>query len=132
MSIPSFQRVQESGKAVRSGMRQVHELTIANTDDTSNAVDLLGEVPVGIIIKDAWTAADIVVEVSFDGDDFYPVVDHEGNLVVAAAEEDVYIALPVQMLLGSRYVRLVSVDQSDATVEVPQGAAREILLITMP
>ena len=133
MTSPTYRRVVESGKPVKTAMRQVYDLTILNTQDTSDAVDLHGEVPVGLIVNDDWTAASLVAEVSFNGSDFFPVYDHEGNLIVIEVDDhDQYIALPTQYFLGSRWFRLVSVDESDPSTDEPQLANRLITLVTVP
>lgn len=133
MPSPTYQRVLESGKPVKTAMRQLYNLTIENTEDTSDAVDLHGEVPVGLIVNDDWTSASLVVEVSFNGSDFFPVYDHEGNLIVVEVPDpDVYIALPTQYFLGSRWLRLVSVDEADPTTDEPQLAERTVTLVTVP
>lgn len=133
MSVPTYLNAQESGKPVRSGMRQLRDVTIPATDAISSSIDLRGETPVGIIMSAAWTEASIALEVSFNNIDFFQVYDMAGDPVIAVSPTvDTYIALPVAHLLGTRWLRLVSVDVVDNAADEDQAAIRVLTVVSLP
>lgn len=98
-------------------------LTIAAGTSLSNAVNLVGRSVLRLNIGAAWTAADMTVQVSFDGATFSDLYDEYGNVytVRAAASRSIYVA--PGPLLGVASLKLRS---GTPTTAVNQTAAATI------
>ncbi|MGE4426038.1 MAG: hypothetical protein AB7G37_06280 [Solirubrobacteraceae bacterium] len=106
-----------------------HNVTIAQDGDTSTPVDVWGQRVVGIAMSAAWTAGNITFEASWNPDAGTPVwgavVDTDGGPVtVTAPAAGEWVMIPIDLLAGVRYLRLVS--------SVSQEAARTLVVVTRP
>jgi hypothetical protein len=82
---------------------------------------------VGIIMPDAWTAADLSFQVSMDGVRWVSLYDAYGgriNLVTPGVSR--YITLSPSDFAGPRHIRVVS---GSPAMPVVQAAARDVVLV---
>ncbi len=113
------------------------QLTIANNAAVTGALQLqFGERIVAVETPSAWTAADIVVQVSRDGTTFVDLKDITGTLlrltsIAVGAAELRTIANDITALdlpLGPNQVKLRSCNTASAA-DVNQGAARTLWVL---
>ena len=107
--------------------RTEHTVTIANGAALSNAVNLRGEVLVGLRMPAVWTAAGITFQVSMDNvtyQDLYAAGGGEVALTVVAAHQ---VALDPDGYAGARWVKVRS---GTGAVPVNQGAERVFSIIS--
>lgn len=134
MSDPTYVKQHRRGQVVSSAYREFYSLSIAAGASATEAVDLRGEMPVGVVVtSDAWTEAGIGFSTSQSPDGpFYPVCDDAGNMyVIAISDEKTMVALRPANLLMCRYLKLNSTDPEDGSA-VAQEQARTIQLVTLP
>lgn len=87
----------------------LREVTIAAAETQSGGAHIDGATLVGVLIPGDWTAADLAVQVSFDGDTWYPTRDAAGTaLELTGLVAGSYVVLPAGALNGIEHVRLVS------------------------
>ena len=99
---------------------------IANGAALSQALNLCGQVAVGIVMPAAWTTADLSFQTSHDGVTFVPLWGANGSQVQAKAAVSIQIALNPADMAGVRYLKI----QSGVAAAVNQGAARALTVIT--
>ena len=107
--------------------RTEHAVTIANAAALSNAVNLRGEVLVGVRMPAAWTAAGITFQVSMDNVTYlnaYAAGGGEVALVVVAAH---HVALDPNGYAGFRWIKVRS---GTGAVPVNQLAERVFSVIS--
>lgn len=102
-------------------------VTIANGASISGAADLSGTSFVGYVMPSSWTAADITLQGSVDGNNFFNLYDQFGNEVRHVSAASRFIALNPAELACVRHLKLRSGTSSSA---VNQGAERIITLVT--
>ena len=108
---------------------QVENATIANGASQSQAIDLDGFVPVGLLLPSAWTAAAITFLASGDNTTFVPVYEADGTELTATASTSRQVVLDPAKFAGIRYLKLRS---GTASAAVNQGADRVIGVISRP
>lgn len=98
--------------------------------NTSTAINITNRRLAAIIMPAAWTAADIGFSLSPDGTTYYTLTDTAGNAVIidGAAATDVIDLCDLINLPGYGWLKLESLDPSDATAE-DQLADRVITLL---
>ena len=101
--------------------------TIANAASLSNATDISGTSLVGYIMPAAWTSADITLQASVDGTNFYDLYDEFGNEITHNVDASRFIALAPSDLVSVRHIKFRSGTSAAAT---NQGAERVITLVT--
>lgn len=109
-------------------MNQYGSTTIANGASESAPIDLDGYVLGAVLLPAAWTAADLTVLASDDGDTWLPVYDRAGNEYVIDADTSRWTLLPREATESFRHVKLRS---GVVGAAVAQGAARVIRLAMM-
>lgn len=103
----------------------MQQVTIANGQSTSTAVELSQGYISGIFMPASWTAAPLTLEGSVDGAAFLPLYDAAGVALRIEAAADRMIVLPADATQGLRYVRLRS---GTLAAPINQGAERAIKL----
>lgn len=105
--------------------------TIASGQSLSGVVDL-GEIPlVAIQMPAGWDAANITFQASYDGTNFFNLVDGSGNEVtVTNPVANRYIM--IRAFYDFFGVRFFKVRSGTSAVPVNQTAQRQIILITNP
>jgi hypothetical protein len=101
---------------------------IANGTALSQAIDMRGRTPYGIIMPSAWTAAGITFQVSNDGVNFADLYDEtaEYSLTVAA---DQAIGFPGGNLFSG--FKFIKVRSGTTGTPVNQGADRAIEVVAL-
>jgi hypothetical protein len=105
-------------------------VTIANGASLSSAGDLGGTRLVGIIMPAAWTAAALTFQVSYDGGTtFANLYDEYGLEYTVTADAGRAIKVPaLDFLIGAQ----VKVRSGTSGTPANQGAARDLILVSMP
>lgn len=99
-------------------------LTIPESSDTSDTVDLFATRMVGIVTPSAMTGTAVNVLASFDGVTFYPYYNKDGVEVEIDIATNRWIGIVPADFAGIRYIKLVS----NAT----EAAERLITIVTRP
>lgn len=102
------------------------DVTIANGESLSGAVDLNGCALFGVIMPAAWTAANLSVQTSLDNATFNNVYDSFGNEYLITAAASRRIIVPVGDLPCVKWIKIRSGTSGSA---VAQGGARTITLL---
>jgi hypothetical protein len=109
---------------------------IANAASLSGAVDLGSDRLHRIVIPAAWTAAGITFQASPDGTTYYDLYNvasdgtaTEVTIASAGVVANRSLVLDPSVFLGIRWLKIRS---GTSAVAVNQGAARTILLVTVP
>lgn len=107
------------------------DATIANGESLSDAIGLNRGWPVGIVIPDEWTDADISFDVSWDnGATYAPLFDVDGEVSVPSGviptAEVRYIALDPTKFHGATDIKLRS---GLFGAEVAQGDDRTLIVV---
>lgn len=112
-------------------------VTIASGAAVSESIALTGInlLGVGVLVPNAWTAANIGFEVSEDGTTWIPVYDKEGARItitgIATAAVGLYIAPSEAWVMGAfPHMRCVSLNTSTGA-NINQGAARSLKVIRL-
>lgn len=112
--------------AVTGGTSNAHQVTIANGQTVSGAVDLGNERLAGILMPAAWTAADISFSASVDGTNFFTLTDAaSATISITAPGAGKLLTLTGELreaFLAVRWIKIVS--------SVAQGAQRVVTLVT--
>jgi hypothetical protein len=115
-------------KPVGSQAVETTTVVIAISASLSGAVDLGGRKLVGIIMPDAWTAADLTFQGSVDGTNFFNVYDGSTERKIAVAA-NYYSALSIGDWVGFRWIKIGS---GTSALPVNQAAARTLTLVVQP
>jgi hypothetical protein len=111
-----------------AGSRPIELLsTIASGQSLSDIVDVGSKTLLGIIMPSAWTAANLTIQVSTDGTNFYDVYDGLGTEKTITAAANRYIIIDPTDFVGAKYIKVRS---GTAAAAVNQGADRAVRLIT--
>lgn len=101
-------------------------VTIGSGASLSNAVDLSGLTVVGIQMPGAWTAANLTLQASSDGNTFADVYDSAGTELTITADASRFIPLAPAAMVAYPALKLRS---GTAAAGVNQGADRDITLV---
>lgn len=104
-------------------------VTILSGASLSDALDLLGLVPLGIQMGAAWTPAALTFQGSYDGVTYANVYDNTGTEVSVTVAASRYVTLPPTLLPGVRYIKVRS---GTAGTPVAQAADRALRLMVRP
>lgn len=99
--------------------------TIASGASESGPVDVEGSIIGAVRLPAAWTAADLTVLASHDGDTYVPVYAQDGTEFTIDAAADRWVNLPREATESFHHVKLRS---GTAALAVNQAAARTIIL----
>jgi len=105
------------------------EFTIANGESLSAAAVIGGLSPAALIMPSAWTAANITMQASQDGTNFYNVYESDGNEYTITAAALRFILLQVADMPSVRWLKFRS---GTSGTPVNQGAARTLTLVVRP
>ena len=94
--------------------------TIAISTTTSDAIDCLGKVLVGLIMPAAFTGTTLTIQVSMDKTTFQPFYNTSGSAVSITVGVDRHIGIVPADFAGARWFKLVGSSQA---------AEREITVI---
>lgn len=105
-------------------------VTIASGASLSGIVDLGPLRAFGVLMPASWTTANLTLQASADGVNFYNVYDDSGAevTITVAASQYVILASPAKML-GLRWIKVRSGTSGSA---VNQGADRTMNIIGVP
>jgi len=115
-------------------------VTIPANDSKSNAFPISEECPRGLValIPDAWTAADLAIEVSDDGTNWFPLENDSGTKakltsIPASASPRPFRVFPAVAWGAGAFAqaRLVSVNTSNEDAYVVQQTARTIVVVPL-
>ena len=109
-----------------SSWPQTVDVTIANGESLSGAVDLNGMALVGLIMPAAWTAANLTVALSIDNSTYNNLYDSNGNEYLITAAASRRIIVPASDLPAVKWLKIRSGTSGAA---VAQGGARVITLL---
>lgn len=105
-----------------------HTVTIANNQALSSALQLVPQNKEGLInlyvSADGWTAADLAIQVSFDGTTYFPLLKEDASFYVA----DGFVADQLWRIPNVppfRFIKLWSKNTA-STANVNQGALRTL------
>lgn len=118
---------------VGAGNRRYVPVTIANGASLSSDVHIGAGSLAGIVMPAAWTTADLVLQVSWNGthwNDYFDGVT--GNQVILKADAGRRLRLNVADFLDVERLRLRSVQVGTPANAVNQGAARDLVLVVVP
>ena len=101
--------------------------TIASSASLSGVVDLSGTTVVAIVMPSSWDAADISLQASVDGTNFFDVYDQYGNEVNIPADADNFITLSPAAFASIQFMKIRSGSSASAVV---QSASRDITIVT--
>jgi hypothetical protein len=102
-------------------------VTIANGQSLSPAVDFGDDRLHTILMPAAWTAANLTFQVSADGVSYIDLFTSAGELVITAAAARA-LALDQTIFPAFRFLKVRS---GTSGVPVAQGAARDLILLTV-
>ena len=100
--------------------------TIAAASSLSPAIDLTTKRLAGIIIPASWTTADLTLQASADGTNWFDVYDALGTEYTITAAASRAIIVPLTDMIGFRYLKIRS---GTSGTPVNQSAARTLTLI---
>lgn len=100
--------------------------TIANGESLSAAVDLGGWRVAGIVMPASWTAANLTLQTSPDGETYNNRYDRSGTEYTITAAASRSIQIPLDDLLSVRFIKVRS---GTSGSPVNQGAERSITLV---
>lgn len=103
------------------------QAVIANGASLSGVVNLGGTSVLAVIMPASWTAANLTVQASMDGVNFYDLYTASGTEFMITAAASRCLMLQPADVLGARYVKLRS---GTAAAAVTQGAERVVTLVT--
>ena len=101
---------------------------IANGTSLSNAIDVGGRTLSIIALPAAWTAAALTFEASFDGVNYFTLLDQTGTEVNLTVDANYFLHLTLASWLGIRFLKVRS---GTAGSPVNQGADRIINLMAV-
>lgn len=104
-------------------------VTIAAAASVSGSVNLGGRSLVRVVMPGTWTAADLTLQTSLDGNTWTDVYDEFGNVYTLKAAASRTIHLSSGALLAVTYLRVRS---GTPTTAVAQAAAATLSLISTP
>lgn len=108
--------------------------TIAASASLSGEVDTglvtSGSEIVGLQMPDAWTAADLTFQASYDGETYENVYTDDDNELVVQAAASRFIVLREDYRAALARVRFLMVRSGTAASPVTQAAEREIQILT--
>ncbi len=100
---------------------------IANGASLTAAINLFGTSMVAIAMSDAWTAAALTFQGSYDGTIFFDLFEDAGAEVAGQAAASRYIRLGPALWAGVQHIKVRS---GTPRTPVNQGAARKMKLMT--
>jgi len=107
--------------------RNVQDATIANGASLSDAINLRGEVLVGIEMPAAWTAANLTFQASMDNATYLNVYSAAGAELVVTAAASQFIWVDPSNFAGCRWIKVRS---GTSGTPVNQGAERLVGLVS--
>lgn len=112
-----------------SGLENLHFETVTIAAGASASADIFsqGHALVGIFMPAAWTAANIGYEVSFDNKTWVTAYDNAQNLEQSKVQASSFISIPLGDAIFAPFLRLKSVDATNAAVN--QVAAATLILV---
>lgn len=114
----------------QSWAQSQYPVTISNGTSLSPGVDMNNGRLFAVVLPAAWTAASLTFQASQDGITYSNMFDSTGTEVTftAAASQYVINAVPVEWI----GVRFIKVRSGTSGTPVNQGAARALVIITVP
>jgi len=109
-----------------STVLSIKDVTIANGAAVSDVIKAGGAMFVGIQMPADWTAANLTILGSAEGDTYYDVYIAAGTEYVITAAEDRYIILDPALLAGLRFFKIRS---GVTATPVNQGAERVLKIV---
>lgn len=103
--------------------------TIASGGSLSGAIDLGNNVLCAIIMPSSWNTANITMQASADGTNYFNVYDKDGTEYTIVAAASRYIVVPVTQVAPIRYIKLRSGTSGTA---VTQSNSRAITVVMRP
>lgn len=100
--------------------------TIAAASSLSPAIDLTTKRLAGIIIPASWTTANLTLQASADGTNWFNVYDALGTEYTITAAASLAIIVPLTDMIGFRYLKIRS---GTSGTPVNQTDARTLTLI---
>lgn len=107
-------------------VRSVRSATIADATSLSDEVILNGLTLVGVVVPSGWDAADITLEGSVDGTNFFDVHDDAGNELTITAAASRYITVDSTFTAGLQRIKVRS---GTSALPVNQTGAVTIQLV---
>jgi len=104
-------------------------INTAVTETVKSMPQNFGCTPAAIIMPAAWTAADILIELSLNGTDWYPVKDAFKQFDPIQVDVSTWVVIDSAKYWTARIFRLKSVAAGDPTTTVNQAAARVLKVI---
>lgn len=115
--------------AVTGSIVEARSVVIASGAALSGSVDLGGGKLVGIDVPASWTAANLTLQTSADGTDWFDAYEASGSEIVLTAAVSRHIVVPMAQTMGFRFLRVRS---GTGGTPVNQGAARTLGLRVCP
>lgn len=109
-------------------MAKAHAATIANGASLSDAINLGDDIPVGLQMPAAWTAAVVTFAASYNGSTYVSVRKNDGTEYTATVAVDQQVALDPAIMAACQFLKVRS---GTAASAVNQGAARVIQVLTV-
>jgi hypothetical protein len=103
--------------------------TIAGSAAVSDAIELGGGILSALIMPGTWTAADITIQASVDGTNYYDVFDPQGTQVSITATASKFIPLSAGDNFSMPFIKLRSATIGTLGTPVNQAAERVITLV---
>lgn len=95
----------------------------------TEGTDLEGYMPIGIVMPEAWTTANLTFQATSDGVNYYDVYDSGGTEVTVTAAASRYIVLTPELVAAFAGVQKVLVRSGTTGSPVNQAAARTLLVL---
>jgi hypothetical protein len=102
-------------------------VTITNGQSLSPAVDVGGTTLVAVQMPASWTTANLTLQASVDGTNFFNIFSSAGVEYTLTAAASTFIVLDPTDMAGVRYLKIRS---GTSSTPVNQGADRVLTLVT--